>query len=456
MIHLLEKIDKLSKSRKRILVIGDMMLDHYEYGEVTKISPEAPVQVVKFKDSKYVLGGAANVANNLSTLGADVFAMGLVGDDENSKILKRCLTDVKINSEGIFTETTRPTIVKKRIVSGKNQLLRVDYEEIHAINTDTLNQLKKFIQNKISMIDAVVISDYDKGLITKELMRFIVDSANAQRIPIIVDGKPRNLDSYKDVTIIKPNLKEAKEMTGITDDSAIEKMGRIISEKLNSNVFITLGDKGIYLFEKNGKQLLIPTKKVPVYDITGAGDTVTAISALGFAYGLDLVEIANLANIGGRLVVQKPGTATVTWEEIRKEIDSITIRESYERHEKEWGHEEWIVNLEGAGYCSKKLVLNEGYQCSLHYHKEKDEVFYINKGYVLIIIDDKEYLMRPGARIRIEPETRHRFIGLTDAEIFEISTYHKEEDSYREEPSGKVNPQKFEEYLKKYTTEINA
>ncbi len=453
MLHLLEKISQLAKNRKRILVLGDMMLDYYEYGEVTKISPEAPVQVVKFKDSKYVLGGAANVANNLAALGAEVWAVGIMGNDENSEILKKCIDDAKINSEGIFTETTRPTIVKKRIVSGKNQLLRVDYEQTHPINQEVLIKLKTFLQNKIGLMNAVVISDYDKGLLTKELSQFIINLANEYKIPIIADGKPQNMNYYANVTIIKPNLKEAREMTGINDDS-VEKMSRIISEKLNSHVFITMGDKGIYLFEKNGKELLVPTKRVHVYDVTGAGDTVTAITALGFANKLSIQDIAELANIAGRIVVQKPGTATATLDEIKQTLDSISIRESYERHEKEWGHEEWIVNLEGAGYCSKKLVLNEGYQCSIHYHKEKDEVFYINKGYVLIIVDGKEYLMKPGARIRIEPGTRHRFIGLTNAEIFEISTYHKEEDSYREEPSGKVDLRKFEEYLNKYRTEI--
>lgn len=455
MLNLLEKIDQLARNKQRILVLGDMMLDYYEYGEVTKISPEAPVQIVKFKDSKYVLGGAANVANNLAALGAEVWAAGIIGADENSKIFKRCMADAKINSEGIFTENTRPTIVKKRIVSGKNQLLRVDYEQTHSISQDILIKLKQFIQTKIGLMNTIVISDYDKGLLTKELSQFVIRLANEHKIPIIADGKPQNMNNYTNVTIIKPNLKEAREMTGINDDS-VEKMSSIISARLNSHVFITMGDKGIYVFEKNGKEWQVPTKRVHVYDVTGAGDTVTAITALGFANKLNIQDIAELANIAGRIVVQKPGTATATLDEIKQTLDSISIRESYERHEKEWGHEEWIVNLEGAGYCSKKLVLNEGYQCSIHYHKEKDEVFYINKGYVLIMIDGKEYLMKPGARIRIEPGTRHRFIGLTNAEIFEISTYHKEDDSYREEPSGKVDIHKFEEYLKKYRAEIKS
>lgn len=454
MLPLLEKIDQLAKNKKRILVIGDMMLDYYEYGDVTKISPEAPVQVVKFQDSKYILGGAANVANNLAALGAEVWAAGIAGNDENSKILKKCMNDAKINSEGIFIETARPTIVKKRIISGKNQLLRIDYEQIAPIDAETLAKLKKLIQNKIELIDAIVISDYDKGLITEELAKFTIALANECKIPTIVDGKPKNMHRYTNATIIKPNLKEAKEMTGISDETKIYEMARCISEKLNSNVFITLGDKGIYIFERHGTQILVPSKKVHVYDVTGAGDTVTAITALGFANKFDIVHIAELANIGGRVVVQKPGTATVTLDEIKQTLDSVNIRESYELHEKEWGREEWIVNLEGAGYCSKKLVLNKGYQCSIHYHKEKDEVFYINKGYVLINIDGKEYVMKPGARIRIEPGTKHRFIGLTDAEIFETSTYHREEDSYRDEPSGKVEEHKFDEYLKKYTTEI--
>lgn len=449
-MDLLKKIDFLKN--KRVLVLGDVMLDDYEYGEVSRISPEAPVQVVKFTNSKKVLGGAANTANNLSALNAEVYLLGIVGNDIHSKILIDCLKDSGINPEGIIIDETRPTIVKKRIVSGKNQLLRIDYEVKKFIDGEIQNKLKEFFQNKISLVDAVVISDYDKGLITPELIKYVIALSNECNKPTVLDGKSKHLDSFRNVTLVTPNLKEANEMSGIEDD--VEKMGKLLVEKLNANIFLTRGEDGISVFEKTGKITHVPTKKVPVYDVTGAGDTVVAVAALGLASGMAFEEIAEIANVAGRIVVQKPGTATVTLDELKATIDSINVRESHERYEKIWGREEWIVNLEGAGYCGKKLILNKGYQCSIHYHKEKDEVFYISKGYVLMIIDGKECLMKPDSRIRIEPGTRHRFIGLTDSEIIEISSHHKEDDSYRDEPSGKVADEIFQKYLKTYRDQI--
>jgi rfaE bifunctional protein kinase chain/domain len=452
-MSLLKRINLLKD--KKILVLGDVMVDSYEYGEVSRISQEAPVQVVKFNHAKTVLGGAANTANNLACLGAQVYLSGIAGDDENSKILFQCLEKSKISSEGIIIDKTRPTIVKKRIVSGKNQLIRIDYEETKPINSLVQEKIQEFLRNKINSVDAVVISDYDKGLLTPELMKYVVRVANDNNKPIVLDGKSKNLESFKNVTLVTPNLIEAREMSGIDDD--VEKMGRVLVEKLNANIFLTRGSDGISVFEKNGQITHVPTKKVPVYDVTGAGDTVVAVASLGLSAGMNFQEIAELANVAGRIVVQKSGTATVTLDEIKQTIDSISIRESHEKHEKKWGYEEWIVNLDGAGYCGKKLVLNKGYQCSIHHHKEKDEVFYINKGFVLMIIDGKEHFMKPESRVRIEPGTKHRFIGLTNSEIIEISSFHQEEDSYREENelSGKVTEEKFKKYAETYSEEIN-
>ncbi|MBN1645273.1 cupin domain-containing protein [Candidatus Woesearchaeota archaeon] len=447
-------IDKLNLlQNKKILVLGDLMLDEYEYGEVSRISQEAPVQVVKFEYSKKVIGGAGNTANNLVSLGAEVFLAGIVGSDRKHKELLECLKQANINSEGVITDNTKPTIVKKRIVSGKNQLIRIDYEDNKPIDHEAQEKIKQFIQKKIDLVDVIVISDYDKGLINVDLMKFLINLSNEKKIPTVLDGKSQNLECFKDVTLITPNIQEARQMSGIYDN--VEEMGKVLVSRLNTNLFLTRGADGISVFEKNGKITHVPTKKVPVYDVTGAGDTVVAISALGLASGMNFKEIAEIANIAGRIVVQKPGTATVTLEEIRKTMDSISIRESHEKYKKKWGYEEWIVNLDSAGYCGKKLILNKGYQCSIHYHKEKDEVFYINKGFVLMTIDGKQELMKPESRIRIEPGTRHRFIGLTDAEIIEISSFHKEEDSYRDEPSGRVNEEKFKNYIKKYSDEIN-
>jgi rfaE bifunctional protein kinase chain/domain len=449
-MSLLEKIKTLEK--KKVLVIGDVMLDQYEYGEVSRISPEAPVQVVKFTDSKYVLGGAANTAHNLASLSAEVSLIGVAGLDENRKILSNLLDKAKIYSQSIITDETRLTTVKKRIVAGKSQLLRVDYEKIIPASVQVLRCIERDLELFAPNADSIVVSEYGKGMITGSVMKMIKAMAAKYKVPLVVDGKPNNFEYFQDVFLITPNLKEAEAMSGIQDD--VEQIGKTLVKKLNANVFLTQGAEGISVFEKNGKITRVPTKKVPVYDVTGAGDTVVAVSALGLASELQLVEIAELANIAGRIVVQKPGTATVTLDEIKNTIDSITIRESYETHEKAWGYEEWIINMKGAGYCGKKLVLNKGYQCSIHWHEEKDEVFYINQGYVLMIMDGKKELMKPNSRIRIEPGTKHRFIGLTNAEIIEFSSFHKEEDSYRDEPSGKVDDSIFEKYLQEYSLKM--
>jgi len=457
-MNLLNRIAQLEAKRMKILVLGDIILDHYEYGEVTRISPEAPVQIVQLDREKYILGGAGNVANNLAVLKTYVLLAGIIGPDQNGQRIKDCLEESSINSCGLIVDEIRPTTVKRRTVSGKNQLLRVDYEQTHPIDSALQIRLLAFVQQNLENIDAIILSDYAKGVLTPELSKQVIALANITKIPIVVDGKPKNARNYTHATLIKPNLKEAKEMMGANAHLfQIETMGQSLSKELDANVFITLGDQGIYAFEKNGKHTIVPAKKViHVYDVTGAGDTVTAISALGLAHGMSLVDIAELANTGGRLVVQKPGTATVTWEEIRTDLDSITLRESYKRHKKIWGYEQEIANFEGPNYCGKKLVLKKQYQCSIHYHKEKDEVFYINTGHVLLLIDGKEHFMKPGSRIRIPPETKHRFIGLTYSEIIEISTHHKEEDSYRDEPSGRIPICQFREYLKKYGNRIKA
>jgi len=198
-----------------------------------------------------------------------------------------------------------------------------------------------------------------------------------------------------------------------------------------------------------------PTKKVKVFDLTGAGDTVVAISTLGLASGLDLKQIIPLANLAAGLVVQKPGTSTLTLEEIKEYLSFSNVNSTRKRIDKEWGYEDWIVNYDNWNFCGKRLVLKKKYQCSVHHHKDKNEVFYVNKGIVLLKLGEKELLVKEGDSILIEPFTNHRFIGLTDSEIMEFSTHHKDEDSYREEPSGQVDDMVFENYLKIYANEIN-
>ncbi|MBW2987579.1 cupin domain-containing protein, partial [Candidatus Woesearchaeota archaeon] len=226
-------------------------------------------------------------------------------------------------------------------------------------------------------------------------------------------------------------------------------------DKYNSNFLITRGSEGIALFERNGDTSYFSSKKkLVVHDVTGAGDSVAAVSALCLASGLDFKETANIANITGRIVVQKPGTSTLTVAELKEVLMISQINMSRKKVDKVWGSEDWIVNYEQSNYCGKRLILNKGYQCSIHYHKIKSEVFYINKGLVLMQAYGKEKLMTPGDSLLIEPGTKHRFIGLSDAEIIEFSSHHKEEDSYRDEPSGKIDDVTFNSYMERYAEEM--
>ncbi|MBD3259014.1 cupin domain-containing protein, partial [Candidatus Woesearchaeota archaeon] len=359
-----------------------------------------------------------------------------------------------INPKGLLIDKTRPTIVKQRIVSGNHQqLMRLDYEDAKPISQELELNLYSFIANNIDTIDVIVISDYAKGLVNKNLVKKIIDLVASKNIPIIADPKPKNKNCYRDVTLMTPNFNEAKIMSD--SNGSLEEIGNALINKYNSNILITRSSEGITLFEKDGTLSHFPTKKIKVFDVSGAGDTVVAVSALGLASGLNMKDIANLANIAGRIVVQKPGTSTLTVEELKESLISSNVNAIRKKIEKKWGHEDWIVNYENANYCGKRLVLKKGYQCSIHYHKIKSEVFYINQGCVLLQAYGEEKLMKLGDSLLIEPGTKHRFIGLSDAEIIEFSSHHKDEDSYRDEPSGKIDETTFKSYLEKYSGEMN-
>lgn len=435
---------------KRAIVLGDIMLDQYLYGEVNRISQEAPVPIVHFLEEKYTLGGAGNLAANLVGLGARVFLTGTVGNDEKGKIILQLIKNLGMSTEGIFGDKTKPTIVKQRIVVNKRQLLRVDYEDTNIIKKFLAKKIISFIKEKLNKVDVIAIGDYAKGLIDKSLAGKLINLANSRKIPVVVDTKPKNFDYFAGATLIKLNLKEAKEAARLNEEASIEEIGKALVSRSGSNIFITQGEKGITVFEKNGKITHFSAKKAIPIDITGAGDTVCAICALGIASNFSLSQIAELANVGGKIVVEKPGTAPLSLNELKEALMITQPNLLRKKVRKKWGYEDWIVNYEGANFCGKRLVIKRGYQCSIHYHKEKCEVFYVNKGFVLMQAYDKEILMKAGDSLLIEPGTKHRFIGLTNAEIIEFSSYHKEEDSFRLEPSGKVDKKTFEKYLRKY------
>ncbi|MEK6943333.1 MAG: D-glycero-beta-D-manno-heptose-7-phosphate kinase [Nanoarchaeota archaeon] len=307
---------------KKILVIGDIMLDKYIWGDVSRISPEAPVQIVNAVNETYAPGGASNVANNISALSGKAYMIGIVGNDDARTILINDLKSKSINTDGIIIDNDKPTIQKIRIMGRGQQLLRVDYEKKEHVHKKIELQIKDFISLKIKDTDVVVISDYAKGVITKEIAEHIVKLAIKHNKPLIVDPKPAHREFYRGATLITPNNAEASEMSGIDDgsDESSSKIGKKLLKDMGTNVLLTRGEKGMSLFEKNGNTTNIPAKAKEVYSLTGAGDTVVATAALALASGATMKEAAYLANIAAGIKVGKIGTATVTLEEIKKEL----------------------------------------------------------------------------------------------------------------------------------------
>lgn len=310
---------------KKILVVGDIMLDKYIWGEVSRISPEAPVQVVHVQKETYAPGGAANVASNAAALDGNVFMSGIAGNDEAKVRLIQELKNKEINTDGILTDSDKPTTQKVRIVGRSQQLLRVDYEKKEHIHKDIEDSLIKFLKKTIKEIDVVVISDYAKGVITPKFCDALIQASKENNKPVIVDPKPKHLNLYSSVTLITPNNAEASEMAGMDDgsDEATIKIGNKLMKYLNTNVLITRGEKGMSLFEKNGKITHIPAKAREVYSLIGAGDTVIATLALAIASNANFEEAAVLANIAAGIKVGKIGTASVSFEEIKKGIEEL-------------------------------------------------------------------------------------------------------------------------------------
>lgn len=318
-------IDKFKD--KKILIIGDVMLDKYIWGDVSRISPEAPVQVVNVKKEDNVPGGAANVARNVASLGGSVFIIGLVGDDGPSKTLKSELEKMSIVTDHLITNKKRPTILKMRIVARGQQLLRVDNEEIKEIGKLTTDKIIDNIRKIINKTDIIVISDYGKGLITKDLMERIVMLAEEKKKKIIVDPKPEPLSDeflkYKGCTLIAPNHLEASIMTNIeekTEEDLIN-IGESLMANLGCDVLMTRGEKGISLFKRDGKIEHISTKAKEVFDVTGAGDTLVATLALCLAADSTLEDASIIANHTAGIVVGKVGTSSVKVSELKKSLE---------------------------------------------------------------------------------------------------------------------------------------
>ncbi len=291
---------------KNILVIGDLILDKYIWGEVERISPEAPVPVVEVKDETFNLGGACNVAWNVAELGAKTAIMGIIGEDENGKLLQSMLKEKNINPI-LIKDSKRPTIEKTRVIAVSQQLLRIDRESKEEPDSKIKEQTLKEIEDILKNFDAVIVSDYGKGVVFKELMELLVNSGK----PVFVDPKPSNFHLYKGITIMTPNKKEAYQCIKADRKTPLEEVGkRILEETGSKELVITLGGEGMAIFNDE-KITKIPAKAKKVFDVTGAGDTVISVLSLARISGASLEEAATLANVAAGYVVGEIGTAAI-------------------------------------------------------------------------------------------------------------------------------------------------
>jgi len=308
-----------------VLVIGDLVMDHFIWGKVRRISPEAPVPVVEVNSESLMLGGGANVVNNIHSLGGRVLVCGVIGKDDAGKKLVHELKQKGIPSDGVIVEGDRPTSVKTRIIAHSQQVVRFDREKRNKIHFDAMKAIIDHIKKKIGLVDAIVISDYAKGVISEELMEEVINIARKKNKPVAVDPKVSHFDFYKNVSIITPNNDEASQASGIDieDDASLLRAGDVLLKKLGSDaILITRGEHGMSLFENNGGITHIPTVAKEVYDVSGAGDTVIGTVALAIASGASFKEAAVISNFAAGIVVGKVGTATVTPEELKKAVEN--------------------------------------------------------------------------------------------------------------------------------------
>jgi len=317
----------------RAIVIGDVMIDSYMWGYVDRISPEAPVPIVAIDKKENRLGGAGNVALNLQTLGAKPIIYSVIGNDNQSKLFKSLLDSQSLSDQGIIYSNERITSVKTRIISGSNQMLRVDEEITESINSDEETKLINLIIKDLESgnIDVVIFEDYNKGLITKNLIDAVIKKANEKGIPTAIDPKKKNFLEYKGASLFKPNLKEIQEgmKTNINpkDINDIEKLVKQLKTDLNIKmILLTLSELGVFISHENGKNQISAHIR-DIADVSGAGDTVISVAALCLAMKMEPVTIAALSNLAGGIVCEKVGVVPIDKNQLWDEAKTLLTKE---------------------------------------------------------------------------------------------------------------------------------
>ncbi len=302
----------------KIAVFGDLMVDHYINGVVSRISPEAPIPVVDVREEKYSLGGAANVAANISSLGAEPFMFGVCGKDMAGQHLRDCLAEQKISADYLVVSENRPTTLKSRVVAGNQQVVRIDFEDKSFINNELAQEVLDRFERVASECSGVILEDYNKGFLSAFLIEGVIKIAKKHNLPVCVDPKFNNFTSYKGVTVFKPNMAEFCSLSGLTNFADFEKKAwKMVDDLQCEFLVVTKGRDGLSVFQKACEQVVdIPTFAQTVYDVCGAGDAVISSLALAIGAGADIVEASRIANHAAGVVCGRIGVVSVSRQEI--------------------------------------------------------------------------------------------------------------------------------------------
>ena len=306
-------------SGKRVAVVGDLMLDRYYWGSVHRVSPEAPVPVVEVDTESVRFGGAANVANNIQALGGRAFLIGLVGDDHPGGMFKKMLGDQGLDTAGIVTDSARPTTIKTRVIAAGQHVVRIDNESKQDCPGLLRTRLIDAVRSNIRSLDGIIIEDYNKGVVTRDLIHAVIAAANEHGKPVAVDPKFNNFFEYKNVTVFKPNRREVEEALGgkLKTATEVERAGKSLLESLNArNVLLTRGEEGMSLFQSDGTITHFPTTAADVQDVSGAGDTVISTLTMALVAGGGITESCILANCAGGVVVGAVGIVPILPEQL--------------------------------------------------------------------------------------------------------------------------------------------
>lgn len=311
---------------RRILVVGDLILDRYVWGRCERTSPEAPALVLEYESEHVILGGAGNVVHNLCAAGARPIACGVVGRDDNGRQTREMLRALGVPVGGVIADPSRPTSEKTRAMAGGQQILRIDRERRHTVGGATLKRIETFIEKNIAKCEGVIISDYAKGVLAPALIARIVALAKKRGVVVVADPKGADYSRYKGVDFITPNQKEAQAASGVTieDADSLEAATRQLMRLIGGQgVVVTRGHEGTYLSMRRGRTFLAPQQPREVYDVSGAGDTFISYFALALAAGHEPEQAVALGNLVGGLSVEKIGVATISLDEARREIDGL-------------------------------------------------------------------------------------------------------------------------------------